>query len=49
MRGSIATLLNHSLNSVSNPAKPVFTDSQFANKADVLSALVTFNAFVALL
>lgn len=49
MRGSIATLLNSSLSGVSNSAKPVFADTQFTTKGDVLSALVTFNAFIALL
>lgn len=47
MRGSIATLLNQSLSSISDPLKPVFTDSQFTSKADVLTALTAFNLFVA--
>jgi hypothetical protein len=49
MRGSIATMLNKSLEGVSHWAKPTFTDAQFTSKADVKSALDNFKLFIALI
>jgi len=51
MRGSIATMLNKTLEAVPDPfhIKPTFTDEQFTSKQDVKDALDAFKAFVALL
>jgi hypothetical protein len=51
MRGSIATMLNKTLESIPDPfhIKPTFTDEQFTSKQDVKDALDAFKAYVALL
>ncbi len=51
MRGSIATMLNKTLEAVPDPfhIKPTFNDGQFTSKQDVKDQLDIFKAFVALL
>ncbi|MGD9887324.1 MAG: hypothetical protein AB7T03_05145, partial [Bacilli bacterium] len=49
IRGSIATMLNKSLEGIVHPFKPTFTDAQFTSKADVKTALDNFKAFIALI
>ncbi len=46
MRGSIATMLNKTLEPIGSPFKPIFKDSDFNSKADVKTKLDEFKFFV---